>query len=795
MKQYNLTLINFVYDETQSKIYLLTWCIPKVFSSDDIPLVNYLLWPIHIHDRFMNKFVLESPVSLLSLDYKEENKSTYSKNGQLSLKNNRIFVSIEENVSILQQNKIIYKFECKGILTQNAIDIADLCILTEFGVIDLIQVVELTDDRSSASKSSEHISQDSSSIFDSEEAEPELNYANMVLGFFRNKRIPSNRILASIPEQSVVRASELLIDSTPTSGSLFIEASNSNFSEKFSILILRSLQKKLDEHFKFINFLFENELWERLDDKQRREIMEDGEKTFACIKLRELQSILAKSSQDSVVNEAMRKCCELRGFESSRCDVENFYITVSRMHEIITQIQVVTNIERVKSEHKFRNISIVNRVYQAIIEGIQEYRTLLTKINLGYTGSCWLVDDPDRIVHSFFEQFKISAENLSACKENAVAQILNELYEIADFLFSILQDLQVKEHSTFNKHQFEEKRDLIISTFKQIKDIGDISPTNFALTLAEKYKDYKHLIKLTEEKYPTEEERTAKYSSYLRRYDTFPLYLFTYLRDTAKYHQLLSNYDWNRLYSSQLAAVVEGDANLRWLYYIQVNNLENVQQALAELSDDTAQNILQRGDLAITKNRLSLLKLASVANGDLESTQNASYYLKLAYYQEQISTGLAIDNPNYESAKEPFKGAVDLMVQIYKGIPSDPKVISEKQDVLLDRLNAACDIYHEWSERETECDEQTRFDVLLNIYTAAFYVSPQLLHLVRQTDSNNEQDLIADSILFRLAQKNSEKRSAATEQLRERLTNFFSETFSERHAQVVQAVFDLLADQ
>lgn len=778
MKKYSLRLINFAYDEPQGKIYLLSWCTPEVFDSNHVPLVNYLLWPLQIHDRFMDKFVVESPITLLSVDYNENNEYIYN-NSQMVFEKEKLFVSILENLSVLERNRIIQQIEVSEILCEGSIAIADICTISRNGELTLLQVSPMSDSESDKNTNESQLYEQKD--MDNTQYDPEISYANIVLGLFRkrNTQIESLNIIAS----SIVKACELLVDSIPLSGSLVIpidSIDHSAFSEKLSILISKTLQKKLEDYLQFIIYLQDCNIFQKLSNQELLQVFEYGEKIVVCMKLRDLQNELGGyQKKDFDILIAAMNLCKQRKLHSN---VENFYIEVSKVHEFIDTIQTVSK--------KTSNVTLVNRVYQCFIDGIRSFREMArTTLGLGNVSSTWTSEKSDLIVNHFYEQFKKSADSLSGEYQNST-HILNQMFDIADFLFSILRDLTQQDKTKFHSLQFEQKRDAIIATFKNKNDVGDVSPKKFALTLAEKYKDFKHLIQLTEERYPKESERIAQYSIYIRRFNDFSTYLFSYLKDSKRYHELLG-YQWSIKYPQQIGAVVESDANLRWLHGIQVGKLESVKQALTELTDEPSKNILKRDALIAMRNRLSLLKLASLASDDTSSAQDPSYFLKLVFYQEKLATDLALENPNPNWSKESFQGAVELMISVYSGIPSDTNVIREHQEKLLERLRVACDIYCMWREREGGIDEQTRLDILLNIYTAAFYVSYQLLAMVNAKNIVDEEKLIRETILYELQKENSGKSSAATEELKQRLVSFFLDTFSDKHAQVVQSVFHL----
>ncbi|KAG2373903.1 hypothetical protein C9374_011568 [Naegleria lovaniensis] len=770
MKKYSLRLINIAYDEPQGKIFLLSWCTPEVFDSNHVPLVNYLVWPLQIHDRFMDKFIVESPVTLLSVDYNENNEYIYN-NSQMVFEKEKLFVSILETLSVFERNRMIQQIEAPEILCAGSISIADICIISRNGDLTLVQISPMSDSESDKkTNDSQLYDQD----LDNTQYDPEISFANVVLGLFRkrNTQIESNASIRS----AVVKACELLVDSIPLSGSLVIpidSIDHSVFSEKLSILISKTLQKKLEDYTQFIIYLQDCNIFQALSRQQLLQVFEYGEKIFVCMKLRELQNELGGyQKKDFDILIAAMNLCKQRKLHSN---VENFYIEVSKVHEFIDAIQTAAK--------KSSSVTLVNRVYQCFIDGICSFREMAhTTLGLGDISSTWTSEKSDLIVNLFYEQFKKSANALNEEYQNS-AHILNQMFEIADFLFSILRDLKQQDNSRFHSLQFEQKRDAIISTFKNKNDIGDVSPKSFALTLAEKYKDFKHLIQLTEERHPLESERIAQYSIYIRRFNDFASYLFSYLKESKRYHELLG-YQWSIKYPQQVGAVVESDANLRWLHSIQLSKLDSVQQSLTELTDEPSKNILKRDSLITMRNRLSLLKLASLASNDTSSAQDPSYFLKLVFYQEKLATDFTLETSNNNWTKESFQGAVELMISVYNGIPSDTNIIRENQEKLLERLRIACDIYCMWREREGGIDDETQFNILLNIYTAAFYVSYQLLAMVNAKNIVDEEKLIRDSILHKLIQENTGKSSAATEQLKKRLLSFFSKLH-------LQSVFDL----
>ncbi|EFC42559.1 nucleoporin Nup133 [Naegleria gruberi] len=717
IRNYSLRLLDFNFDEQTEQIYLLTCMVPEPLdTARSSSTIEYLLWPIQINDNI----VVESPIRLDKCDFSEINSKFYSK-CQIMKSCNRLYVHTLNSITVIEDNKIITQCDYNGIISLGdiMIDGLDGCLIDKSGNFKALRIVKLEDSMSLASNC---VDQSMDQESDSDPKEAETTLANKVLSNFRKReKISSlNFIRSSVFGPSIVRASQMLVDSIPTSGSLIIDA-EMIYYDKLSILILRSLQKKMDEYMDFLQYLVDYQIIENLSEEDLRIILQNGEKLFVCIKLRELQNQLgSKSSQDLII-QAMNLCCEEANFTKSQCNVENFYILVSRVESLIYQIQ---SEKIISSQTTYNTLSLVNQVFLCFSEGILEFRKVLNRFgtNIKECGSTWTIDKPGLLITRFFEQFERSASNLSASESKSVPQILNQMYEIADFTFSILQTMKEKEVSHFQTFNFEAKRDLIIGTFRKMKDVGEISPKTFALTLAEKYRDFKHLIQIAEENYPTEKERTVKYSHYVKRYKDFATYLLTYLRDSKKYHELLAN-NWSFRCGEQMASVIEPNSNLKWLHYIQVGNLGEVESSLADLSDDYSQNILPLGELGTTRNRLSLLKLASVANNNFNTANSASYFLKLTYYQAQLATDLAIEEPNQNWANESYKGAVDLLISIYKGIPSDNRVIMENQQKLLDRLLIATDIYCDFYEKETEVEEQTKLDILLNIYTSSFYVS------------------------------------------------------------------------
>ncbi|KAL9658451.1 hypothetical protein ABK040_005994 [Willaertia magna] len=781
MKKYDVSLLNITLDN--DKLYLLTWCIPKNTSDKDIPLINYLLWPITVTGRIS----VESPISVFSADYNSELKSLYRKH-QIVSSNGRVYVLLHEKLIIISNNQVITTFDISGALNTNIVDIVGLCTVSynnnNSGCVDLISVQEVSSEELEKEKNLsiiEQIFEESTSSQTSNDTE--TDFANVLNKTFKKFKKDQQLIPlpSHFPSSAVIRASEFLINGIPTSGSILF--GDEEEDTRLSLLILKKLQKKLEDHLLFIEFLQQLNLWgDRLTPKQRAILIEHCEKVCVAIEIRKLQNNLEKQDKlgNALLLDAMKVSCKRNGIDDSLCNHENFFINVSSVGDILPIILEITY-NKISTHTK-----VVNQLFQAFIDGINECKKILIDdLSMTSVSSNWTTEDSTLLVNTFFEQINRSSTTIET--SHSVALILNQMYDMADFMFNILSQQQDNNSQTL---QFEEKRDAIISIFKKSNDHYE-SGKHFALTLAEKYKDYKHLIELIEGMYTTKKERHSKYSGYLRRYKDFAKFLFTYLRNKQRYSELLSNEEWNKLYSEEITKAIEGYNNLKYLHFIETERLGDAQVALTDLVEDTNENIVQYPSLLMSRNRLSLLKLISIANNDTKTLDNSSYYLKLSSYQERLSTDLSINNIDTQWSQQPLEKAEDLMRTVYLRIPNNLTLLKENQDKYRERMIIGLEIYNEWEEKEwtgREGNEKAE-DILSSLYTACFCVSPKLLEWSNGAIPTNEQEFITESTLYKCCSQFFGTRAQMTQVIYSRVYEFLETNFSERHAKVFAAVF------
>ncbi|XP_062502750.1 nuclear pore complex protein Nup133-like [Corticium candelabrum] len=521
----------------------------------------------------------------------------------------------------------------------------------------------------------------------------------------------ANTLLASLPvdvvsselDQAVFNLSLQLINDLPTSDPRWAEQKAADLVMSSSVVILDSLQSKLQAHSILVQFLSDMGFIGRLgtvsaDGRMLPTVFvlcEHQEKLLAALALRKHHTLYPL-----VIDSAIRRSVHLHSsiLQSGLTAVDVFYKDVSSIQTIVRAMVVEEESllsPDLSHDESLEIVQSVNSTLQSMFSSIMQHRqaqshtlgvdVLSDQVVAHINADCYYWTDTDGnngIRTSLLKQLSIVFDKADTLPNGV--RLLKSVTGLIDTFLNIFTS-QLDMHRTLHipdaateeiQQRFSQCRNTVIKPFVK----HGLHET--ATVLAEKYQDFAILVKLCETS--GDEGKLQLYGEQFKN-DGFVPFLFKYYMDQGQLGKLLRQ-PLSR--HSELTEFLRPHTRLSWIHHLQTRNFDEAHCALADLADSESEDVFRKKTL-LSLSKLSLLSSDKSNEEQEPELERLNSELDVILHQEQLADDV-LKAGHVDPDKQPPLTVEDL-IEFYTSPDLNPSASEYDFKKALDLVTCVAD--------------------------------------------------------------------------------------------------------
>lgn len=801
--------------QMESNMYLLAASCPNTFSASENPLVTYHVWGLTTGPTrdIVDLYVLPYQHDYIpSMEHELHKRSaiyaTACNSSSLSLSPSLFILVRDQLIVLTDQNGDEYAHF--DYTLRNAIG-SGLLFGTLLSIISFehggVLVSRVSEEQYQQTMQSRSIAmRDSMALKGSTEQQrdemkiQENRLLQQFSLFKQTRKVPQDTVLRNSKVASL--ASSTIVDSKPSSdwvnNTAIIQDQTSKPDETpVSLLVKQQLDRKKSNHDCFLDFLSApiisaEPLWNEItDDRERYTILEHGEMIAVAIELRKSQNLptwnlavdprvssdaAAKASR--LLLHSMIVCCEKRNLPKAQQSPENFFQQITQIGQFFDAlVNLETDVLLEAQDDPLARAHIiwaVNSMFEALQTGVSTFRKHRTAHYNSLDDASRWTNRREFIVGLLGNRIHRTQTVLDdTADSNMQGELLRQIKSIADFQLQSFDELlsTFPDQNEINSQQQVDKANIIkdrnAARRSAIETLRNFDSVDFALTLAEKYRDFEQMILITEERGDiTNEQKKQKLVQYAKDFRTlnFPYYLLKYLNSKGMYGRLL--HDLGPEFSEEIGNFVN-NTRLKWIHESQMDRFADASRTLSQMASDSYTQSIQQHSLSSSKTLYSLVKLASLAS------QAPSGHISMSPPETIKHADIHL---SYIEAQETMAGIDPDLVEQWKMSPEElierccecvERKVEKSEAFKLDLMICAARIYAGiFEERGGQHNEP----LLQMLWRAAWRASLDLCRadLTQPNDDMNER-VVQQSCFYNLAVALPESPARLTTILRDHL--------------------------